>query len=377
MSYYTGNETGNSANIGVLPAPYYWWEAGAMWGAMIDYQYYTGDTTYNDIVAQAILSQVSPTNDFMMPAQHFDLGNDDVLFWALTAMSAAEYAFPNPSSSGPAWIDLAINVFTDMTQRWNTTQCNGGLKWQFFPSNTGYDYKSSVTNGGFFQLSARLARYTGNQTYVDWTETIWEWMTGVGLVSDSYNVYDGANDLINCSQLDHDQWTYNNAMFVYGAAVLTNITTDDSPWANRTAGFLQVANNLFFSPYTNATNIMFEAQCEKTNTCNTDQFSFKAYESRWLYATAKMLPYFETDVLNLMVPTAQAAAQSCSGGSNGRTCGTRWWYEGWDGAVGLGQQMSALEAIHGLLINTVDTPGLAASASESGDRRRNTYYKRR
>ena len=37
-----------------------------MWGAMVDYWYYTEDPTYNEVVAQAILSQASPTNDFMM-----------------------------------------------------------------------------------------------------------------------------------------------------------------------------------------------------------------------------------------------------------------------------------------------------------------------
>lgn len=44
-----------------------------MWGAMVDYWYYTGDSTYNDVVAQAILSQASPTNNFMMANQRFDL----------------------------------------------------------------------------------------------------------------------------------------------------------------------------------------------------------------------------------------------------------------------------------------------------------------
>jgi len=45
MSYYTGNLTGGTP--GLLPAPYYWWESGAMFGALIDYWYYTGDSTYN------------------------------------------------------------------------------------------------------------------------------------------------------------------------------------------------------------------------------------------------------------------------------------------------------------------------------------------
>ncbi|MCJ1282868.1 hydrolase 76 protein [Xylographa opegraphella] len=357
MSYYTGNQTNESANVGLLPKPYYWWEAGAMWGAMVDYWYYTGDTSYNDVVAQALLSQVSSTNDFMMPAQHFDLGNDGQVFWALSAMAAAEHNFPNPSAL--PWIEVATNVFNDVVSRWNVTTCNGGLKWQIYSSNAGYDYKSTITNAGFFQLSARLARYTGNATYLAMNEKVWDWMTGVGLISDGYNVYDGTDDTINCSSVNRDQWTYNNAAMIYGTAILADLSDDTAPWLNRTLGFLQAAKSLFFSPYADATNVMFEAECEQPNTCNVDQFSFKAYLSRWLYSTAKLLPQLENTIIGIMVPTALAGAQSCSGGSNGRACGTRWWYGGWDGAVGLGQQMSALEAIHGLLLNTVDAPSVA------------------
>jgi len=36
VSYYKGNESGQTP--GKLPEPpYYWWESGAMWGALIDY----------------------------------------------------------------------------------------------------------------------------------------------------------------------------------------------------------------------------------------------------------------------------------------------------------------------------------------------------
>jgi len=33
MKYYTGNHTGDVP--GNLPDPYYWWEAGAFFGAMV------------------------------------------------------------------------------------------------------------------------------------------------------------------------------------------------------------------------------------------------------------------------------------------------------------------------------------------------------
>lgn len=67
MTYYTGNETGQP--IGLLPPPYYWWEAGAMFGQMIEYWYYTGDSTYNAVVTQGLLAQVGPDNDYMPPNQ--------------------------------------------------------------------------------------------------------------------------------------------------------------------------------------------------------------------------------------------------------------------------------------------------------------------
>ena len=63
MKYYNGNQTGMS--IGLLPDPYYWWEAGAMFGQMIEYWFYTGDATYNDVVSAGLLAQIGPNNDFM------------------------------------------------------------------------------------------------------------------------------------------------------------------------------------------------------------------------------------------------------------------------------------------------------------------------
>lgn len=66
MGYYTGDVDGA---IGIFPSPYYWWEAGAVWGAMIDYWYLTGDDQYNDVVSEALLFQVGPNADYMPPNQ--------------------------------------------------------------------------------------------------------------------------------------------------------------------------------------------------------------------------------------------------------------------------------------------------------------------
>jgi mannan endo-1,6-alpha-mannosidase len=86
MNYYKGNQSGQTP--GVLVEPYYWWEAGAMFGALIDYWRYTGDSTYNDMTSKAMLWQASLTRDFMPPNQSKSEGNDDQAFWAITALMA-------------------------------------------------------------------------------------------------------------------------------------------------------------------------------------------------------------------------------------------------------------------------------------------------
>lgn len=98
MSFYKGNEPGQTP--GLLPKPYYcepphttkkpsrnvvWWltnfdkgwEGGALMGALIDYWYYTGDTTWNQITQQGLLFQVGPDDDYMPPNQTMTEGNDD------------------------------------------------------------------------------------------------------------------------------------------------------------------------------------------------------------------------------------------------------------------------------------------------------------
>jgi mannan endo-1,6-alpha-mannosidase len=227
MKYYTGNNTGDVP--GNLPDPYYWWEAGAMFGAMIDYWYYTGDTTYNDVTSQALLFQTGPNADYMPTNQTKSEGNDDQGFWGMTAMTAAETKFPDPPADEPQWLALAQAVFNTQATRWDTTTCGGGLRWQIFTFNTGYTYKNAISNGCMFNLAARLAMYTGNTTYSDWAEKIYDWVSAVGLIDSDYKVYDGSEDTLNCTSIDHNQWTYNAGIYLLGAANMYNFVRLNMP----------------------------------------------------------------------------------------------------------------------------------------------------
>lgn len=220
MKYYDGNQTGRIP--GNLPDPYYWWECGAMFGSLLDYYYYTGDDQYNDLVTEGLLFQVGPSNDYMTPNQTKTTGNDDQGFWGMAAMSAAEQKFPNPPEDKPQWLALAQAVFNTQALRWDTQFCGGGLRWQVFTFNTGYDYKNTISNGVFFNLAARLAKYTGNQTYADWAEKTWDWTADVGLMSQEYHFFDGAHTTLNCNDTNRQQWTYNAGVYLLGAANMYN-----------------------------------------------------------------------------------------------------------------------------------------------------------
>jgi len=63
------------------------------------------------------------------------LGNDDQSFWAMTCLLAAEVNFPNPPPQDPQWLALAQAVFNLQHDRWDETQCKGGLHWQINPPN--------------------------------------------------------------------------------------------------------------------------------------------------------------------------------------------------------------------------------------------------
>ena len=70
LTYYHGADPGDIPCLfGSSFYSYFWGEAGAVWGSLIDYWNYTGDTQYVSLVQQALLWQVGPDKDYMTPNQ--------------------------------------------------------------------------------------------------------------------------------------------------------------------------------------------------------------------------------------------------------------------------------------------------------------------
>lgn len=342
---------------------------------MINYWYYTGDTTYNDVTTQALLHQAGDGADYMPINQTKTEGNDDQGFWGMAAMSAAETKFQDPPAGKPGWLALAQGVLNTQVARWDTTTCNGGFRWQIFTFNNGYNYKNSISNGCVFNLAARLALYTGNATYADWAIKTWDWMNGVGLMSPDYKVVDGTHNTDNCTQKDKSTWTYNAGIFLLGGAAMYNyvsafpstllpqtnhLQTNGSPlWQERVAGLLNASMGFF-----NDAGIMYEP-CE-SGKCNVDQRSFKAYFSRWLAATAELAPFTHDIIMEKLRTSATAAVSTCTAGSRGTQCGLRWNMAN-DGSFGVGEQMAVLEVVQSHLVDTV--PGWVSAVKGTGTSR--------
>ena len=372
LKFYTGNNTGDTP--GNLPDPYFWWEAGAMFGTMVDYWFLTGDTSYNEATTQALLHQASDTKDFMPINQTRTEGNDDQGFWAMAAMSAAENKYPDPPPDQPQWLALAQAVFNQYTTRWDPDTCNGGLRWQINTFNNGFNYKNSISNGCFFNLAARLARFTGNQTYSDWANKIFDWEVEAGLILPDGSVYDGVGVPLNqqgpCTGIDKIQWTYNHGIFLHGAAVMSNITNNAPVWRSRVESILQNTIDNFFTDQ----GIMHEKFCEDRGFCDIDQQSFKGYLTRWMSGTSQMAPYTFGTIAPLLRSSAAGAAKACSGspsaaefrGIPGTACGFKWTEGAFDGLPGVGEQMNALSSVMYTLRNQVsDAPVTAKTGGTS------------
>jgi mannan endo-1,6-alpha-mannosidase len=144
------------------------------------------------------------------------------------AMSAAEANFPNPAEGLPQWLSLAQAVFNTQTKEYEKppATCGGGLRWQISPFNNGYHYKNSISNGCFFNLGARLARYTGNTTYSDWAERVYQWVEDIGLITPDYAIFDGTDENNNCIDYDRNRWSYNIGVFLLGAANMYNYVSN-------------------------------------------------------------------------------------------------------------------------------------------------------
>ncbi|KAL3454625.1 mannan endo-1,6-alpha-mannosidase [Aspergillus insuetus] len=350
MSYYHGNESGQIP--GKLEGT--WWEGGAMFMTLIQYWHWTGDTSYNEVTTQGMLWQRGK-DDFFPKNDSSFLGNDDQMFWGLAAMTAAELNFPE-GEGDPSWLSLAQGVFNTQVPRWDTQTCGGGMRWQIFPYQAGYTMKNAISNGGLFQLAARLGRYTKNETYIQWAEKIWDWSATTPLLKVAdWTMADSTGSRADCKDHGDTQWSYNYGTYLSGAAYMYNLTNGHTKWKTAIDNYLATTFRTFF-PQDFGGEIMSEVSCEPSMICDRNQDCFKGFLSSWLTFMATIVPYTAPEIIPKIQQSAIAAARQCSGGDFGTQCGRRWHQNEWDGSASLEADMSALSVISSSMVSFRDEP---------------------
>ncbi|KAI0152120.1 glycoside hydrolase family 76 protein [Hypoxylon sp. NC0597] len=349
MTFYPGNKSGMIPGIFEAPpdGDYYWWTGGALWGTMLNYRNHTGETKYDETISQGLVWQIGPNADYLPPNWTMTVGNDDQGIWALSALAAEEIRFQEPGQDNPSWLTIAKNVFDEQSvdeRRVDDGKCEGALRWQIFPANNGYNYVNSASNIGYFNLAARLTHLTGNKTYEDAAGDTFELLEDIGLVSDKYDVYDGAEVSDGCKSVNKVQFSYTAAMLLQGAAYMYNYTGGDDDWKERVDGLVSRTLEVFFP-----NGVAFEPACELNGKCNSDMHFFKALLHRGLGSTIEVAPYTSAKILPVLKSSAKSAAAQCTGGDNGRLCGFEWTSGKFDNQTGPAQQMGVLEALVSVL----------------------------
>jgi len=130
-----------------------------------------------------------------------------------------------------------------------------------------------------------------------------------------------------------------------------NYTQGDPLWEERTRNILNATTAAFFTD-----SVMYERACEPVDTCQVDQRGFKGYTARWMASSTQMAPFTYDLVIPLLRASAEAAAETCTGGDDGLACGQKWVTRKWEGEKDVGLQMAALEVIQSNLITRVDPP---------------------
>ncbi|OJJ07435.1 hypothetical protein ASPVEDRAFT_142365 [Aspergillus versicolor CBS 583.65] len=352
LGWYAGNEPGGEP--GAFPEK--WWEGSALFMSLIIYWFYAGDDQYNDLITEGMQYQAGENGDYLPAKYKSYLGNDDQFFWGVTAMLAAEYGFPE-SKDGFSWLSLAQGVFNTQKEEWDTSNCGGGLRWQMEPYQSGYTMKNSISNGGFFQLAARLALYTQNDMYADWAQKTWDWSVSSPLVNNkTWNVADSTDINNKCSTQGNNQWSYNYGAYLTGAAYMYNFT-EKAEWKEAVDNLLEKVLKQFFPQKMGGGQIFSEFLCEPSGLCNFNEILFKGVVSHWLTLVALIVPETYDKIFPKLQTSAQAAAKACSGSGN-NTCGIKWYTQKWDGSIGMEQQIIATDILGSVLVSEKKNPPL-------------------
>ncbi|KAJ3329619.1 hydrolase 76 protein, partial [Blyttiomyces sp. JEL0837] len=307
-----------------------WHESGEFWNTYFHYQRYSADGTYDTFISsQMLLASFRDAGDFLgnndnAQSIYFGRWNDDIGWWGLAALTAAEIFGPTAvikdptgnNQNGKPWFQVADTTFNHMLEQYDETVCGGGIYWSRNRKSSNYQqkyYKSSITNAEAVNLASRMFVLTGNLTYRQWGDKIYGWMKGL-LITDDYKVMDGvlADNETDCSEvkMNPTPWSYHSGELITGLVNFYKATS------NKT--YLTEAHSLFknvITQFVNPNRIIYEPSCEVNGgnmICkDPNGYSWALYRSfGWLFEVSDD-EEVRMEILRVMNATARNAFLIC------------------------------------------------------------------
>ncbi len=234
-------------------------------------------------------SQYLPTisNTFNVNESGGFLNNyyDDEGWWALAWIEAYDV------TGQTSYLNMAEQIFSDMTTGWDATTCGGGIWW-----NKTHTYKNAIANELFLSVAANLALRapSGSQQYttdLNWAQMEWNWFAQSGMINSQNLINDGltinTTDPSSCQNNRETVWSYNQGVILGGLTALAKLTQNPS--------LLQKAQTIALAAIANLTdsNGILHDSCEPN--CGADGVQFKGIFTRNLAVLNASLPNAQYD----------------------------------------------------------------------------------
>ncbi|KAI8833918.1 Six-hairpin glycosidase-like protein [Chytridium lagenaria] len=214
----------------------HWHESGMYWQTYLEYRKYFGDSQYDTFVSgQMAIASFYDQGDFLdgnsgIQATLQGKWNDDILWWALAAITGAEIwgpdALVNPfgatGEKGRNWLRLVNVTFFHVMEQWDETTCGGGLYWS--------RDRNSRSKG--LQI-LHHPRPNGTRFTRKISDRLYKWMKDY-VIQPDYIIADGVDSLRpgatadQCGTVTPNPWSYQHGALIPGLAVFYNLTKDET-----------------------------------------------------------------------------------------------------------------------------------------------------
>ncbi|WP_435735997.1 GH92 family glycosyl hydrolase [Cellulosimicrobium sp. PMB13] len=204
--------------------PSSWWNSAVATHTVIDYMSRTGDLSYLEQMDRTFERNKAPFPAGEMSGDEL-LGNftsraiDDSAWWGLAWIAAYDL------TGDEKYLDMAGVIGDYVHGYWDESTCDGGVWW-----DAERTYKNAVTNGLYVRLAAELHnRIDGDTTWLERSQTGWDWLTASGMINADGLVNDGLT--ADCRNNGGTVWSYNQGLAIGAGLELHRATGDAEPLA--------------------------------------------------------------------------------------------------------------------------------------------------